>query len=153
MARTYLSATSTRRWLYWGATVWLTLELAIGGVIDLLRGREVVVVGDNVDQVVSSLGYPVYILLFLGVWKILGAAAIIAPGLPRLKEWAYAGSFFQITAAAASRACRPRSHHAHLSDRRHARHPHVVGAAAAGPNVARAYVKLRSAPARLYSHA
>jgi len=61
--------------LYWFATVWLTLELAIGGVIDLLRGREVVVIGANVDQVVSSLGYPVYILLFLGVWKITAAAA------------------------------------------------------------------------------
>ena len=91
-------------WLYWGATVWLTLELAVGGAIDLFRGREIVVVGTPVDQVVSSLGYPVYILFYLGVWKILGAAAIIAPGLPRLKEWAYAGSFFQITAAAVSHA-------------------------------------------------
>lgn len=93
-----------RRWLYWGATIWLTLELAVGGAIDLLRGREMVFTGAGVDEVVSSLGYPVYILLFLGVWKILGAAAIIAPGFPRLKEWAYAGSFFQITAAAASHA-------------------------------------------------
>jgi len=93
-----------RDWLFWVSTVWLTLELAVGGAIDLVRGREMVVIGVGVDQVVSSLGYPVYILLFLGVWKILGAAAIIAPGFPRLKEWAYAGSFFQITAAAASHA-------------------------------------------------
>ena len=72
--------------------------------MDLVRGRAAVVAGDPVDAIVSSIGYPVYVLLFLGVWKILGAAAIIAPGLPRLKEWAYAGSFFQITAAAASHA-------------------------------------------------
>ena len=91
-------------WAYWGATGWLTLELPVGGVMDLLRGRAAVVAGDPVDVVVSSIGYPVYVLLFLGLWKILGAAAIIAPGFPRLKEWAYAGSFFQITTAAASHA-------------------------------------------------
>ena len=95
---------SVRRWVYWVATIWLTIELALGGVIDLFRGREIVVIGSPVDQVVSSLGYPVYVLLFLGVWKILGAAAIVAPGYPRLKEWAYAGSFFQITLAAMSHA-------------------------------------------------
>ena len=73
-------------------------------MVDLIRGRSILIVGTPVDQVVSDLGYPVYVLLFLGVWKILGAVAIIAPGFPRLKEWAYAGTFFQITAAAASHA-------------------------------------------------
>ena len=80
------------------------VELAVGGVEDLLRGRAAIVAGDTVDVVVSSLGYPVYVLLFLGVWKTLGAAAIAAPGRPRLKEWAYAGSFFQITLAIWSHA-------------------------------------------------
>jgi uncharacterized membrane protein YphA (DoxX/SURF4 family) len=93
-----------RPWLYWGATLWLTFELAVGGLEDLFRGRAAVIAGDRVDVVVSSLGYPVYVLLFLGVWKLLGAAAIVAPGFPRLKEWAYAGSFFQITLAAWSHA-------------------------------------------------
>ena len=36
----------------------------------------------------AQLGYPAYLLLLLGAWKVLGAAAILAPGLPRLKEWA-----------------------------------------------------------------
>jgi hypothetical protein len=94
----------TRVRLYWAATLWLTLELAVGGVEDLIRGQAAIVAGETVDVVVASLGYPVYVLLFLGVWKILGAAAIIAPGFPRLKEWAYAGSFFQITLAAWSHA-------------------------------------------------
>jgi len=49
---------SKREWLYWGATIWLTLELAIGGLIDLARGREVILVGTPVDEVVASLGYP-----------------------------------------------------------------------------------------------
>jgi hypothetical protein len=95
---------STRRWVYWVATIWLVLELAVGGLEDLVRGRAAIVAGDTVDIVVSSLGYPVYVLLFLGLWKILGAAAIAAPGRPRLKEWAYAGSFFQITLAMWSHA-------------------------------------------------
>jgi hypothetical protein len=99
-----MRSVTARTIVYWAATVWLTLELAIGGLIDLVRGRSLVIIGTPVDQIVSDLGYPVYVLLFLGVWKILGAAAIIAPGLPRLKEWAYAGTFFQITAAAASHA-------------------------------------------------
>ena len=60
--------------------------------------------GDPVDVVVSSLGYPVYVLLFLGILKLLGAAVIASPGLRRLKEWAYAGSFFQIALAAGSHA-------------------------------------------------
>jgi len=89
-------------WVYWGATVWLTFELALGGTMDLVRGRSVVVTGDPVDVVVSSLGYPVYVLLFLGILKLLGAVVIVAPGLRRLKEWAYAGSFFQIALAAGS---------------------------------------------------
>jgi len=40
----------------------------------------------------------------LGVWKLLGAAAIAAPGLPRLKEWAYAGVLFDLSGAAFSHA-------------------------------------------------
>jgi hypothetical protein len=91
-------------WVYWGATVGLTFELAVGGAMDLVRGRSVVFTGDPVDMVVSSLGYPVYVLLFLGILKLLGAAVIAAPGLLRLKEWAYAGSFFQIVLAAGSPA-------------------------------------------------
>ena len=50
----------------------------------------------------ASLGYPVHILSILGVCKLLGAVVIVAPGLPRLKEWAYAGVFFELTGAAAS---------------------------------------------------
>jgi DoxX-like family len=60
------------------------------------------VAGDHVDLTVAELGYPVYVLFFLGVFKILGGVVIAAPGFLRLKEWAYAGSFFQIFLAAAS---------------------------------------------------
>jgi hypothetical protein len=50
------------------------------------------------------LAYPAYFALLLGAGKLAGAIVITAPGLPRLKEWAYAGFFFDLTAAAVSRA-------------------------------------------------
>lgn len=50
-----------------------------------------------------GLGYPAYFLMILGTWKLLGALAILAPRLPRLKEWAYAGMIFDVTSAAISR--------------------------------------------------
>lgn len=52
--------------------------------------------------VVPVLGYPMYFFAILGFWKVLGAIAILAPRFPRLKEWAYAGIFFDLTGAAAS---------------------------------------------------
>jgi hypothetical protein len=48
------------------------------------------------------LGYPLYFFRILGFWKVLGAIAILVPRFPRLKEWAYAGIFFDLTGAAAS---------------------------------------------------
>ena len=50
----------------------------------------------------ARLGYPLYFFAILGIWKVLGAIAILVPGFPRLKEWAYAGIFFDLTGAAAS---------------------------------------------------
>jgi DoxX-like family len=52
--------------------------------------------------VVPILRYPLYFFAILGFWKVLGAIAILAPRFPRLKEWAYAGIFFDLTGAAAS---------------------------------------------------
>jgi hypothetical protein len=51
-----------------------------------------------------ALGYPAYLVTILGVWKVLSVPALLAPRLPRLKEWAYAGIFFDLTGAAASHA-------------------------------------------------
>jgi len=48
---------------------------------------------------VIHLGYPIYIITLLGVWKILGVAAVLIPKFPLLKEWAYAGFFFAMTGA------------------------------------------------------
>ena len=55
----------------------------------------------DVDQI-THLGYPVYLLTILGVWKILGVVAVLIPRFPRLKEWAYAGFFFAMSGAVIS---------------------------------------------------
>lgn len=46
-----------------------------------------------------ELGYPAYLIPFLGVAKLLGVIAILAPGFPRIKEWAYAGLIFDLLGA------------------------------------------------------
>jgi DoxX-like family len=88
--------------VYWIATVCITLETLAGGATELAHGRTDLVSGPFVVDVVTGLGYPVYILTILGIWKLLGGATLLAPRLPRLKEWAYAGIVFELTGAAAS---------------------------------------------------
>jgi hypothetical protein len=90
--------------LYWATTSLITLETLLGGVADLTHGRTGVVSGPFVTQVVTSLGYPVYILAIIGVFKIPGAVTIVVPGFLRLKEWAYAGIVFELSGAVASHA-------------------------------------------------
>src|SRR5579864_2280570 len=90
--------------LYWTTTSLIALETFAGGVIDLTHGRTGVVSGPFVTQVVTSLGYPVYVLAILGIFKIPGAIALVVPGFPRLKEWAYAGIVFELSGAVASHA-------------------------------------------------
>ncbi|MQY26646.1 DoxX family protein [Nocardia aurantia] len=80
---------------YWIATALVTAELAIGGVWDIARIA-------YVRDIVTGLGYPTYLLVLLGVWKILGAAALLVQRFPLVKEWAYAGTFFVYTGALAS---------------------------------------------------
>jgi hypothetical protein len=54
----------------------------------------------------QQLGYPAYFLKLLGIAKLLGVAGILAPGRPRLREWAYAGFTFDLVFAIASHAVR-----------------------------------------------
>src|SRR6266700_6388189 len=91
---------------YWATTIIIALELLAGGVTDLIHGPALLFVGEPVVSVLAQLGYPVYLLTILGVWKLLGAIALLMPRFPRLKEWAYAGAFFEMTGAAASHAAR-----------------------------------------------
>src|SRR6187551_1744180 len=81
--------------IYWFSTGLLSLDFLVGGAFQIARSPQAV-------QGFAHLGYPAYFLSLLGVWKVLGAIALLVPGLPRLKEWAYAGIFFDVTAAAVS---------------------------------------------------
>ncbi|HEX9070161.1 MAG TPA: DoxX family protein [Ktedonobacterales bacterium] len=87
---------------YWATTSFVALELLAGGLTDLVHGRQALVAGPPVVSVITQLGYPVYVLTILGAWKLLGAVALLVPRFPRLKEWAYAGTFFEMTGAAIS---------------------------------------------------
>lgn len=100
---------TARRIGYGATTALIALETLAGGVTDLTRGRTMVVTGAPVVDVVTGLGYPAYVLTILGVWKLLGTIAVLAPRTPRLKEWAYAGLLFHLTGAAASQAARRQS--------------------------------------------
>ena len=80
---------------YWIATALVAFSMGSGGVADALRIQPVV-------EGMTKLGYPIYFCIILGVWKVLGTIAILIPGTPRLKEWAYAGIAFDLTGAAAS---------------------------------------------------
>src|SRR5437588_704375 len=70
---------------YWVTTIFTALELLAGGVTDLMHGRTALVAGEPVAEVLAHLGYPVYLLTILGVWKLLGAIVLLAPRFPRLK--------------------------------------------------------------------
>ena len=88
--------TSRRRMIaYWVTTALVVFELVSGGVWDILRVPQVRVL-------IEHLGYPSYFIVILGIWKLLGAAALVIPKFPRLKEWAYAGVIFDLTGAVAS---------------------------------------------------
>jgi hypothetical protein len=50
-------------------------------------------------EFMTKLGYPYYFIPFIGVAKLLGVIAIVVPGYPRIKEWAYAGLFFDLIGA------------------------------------------------------
>ncbi len=78
--------------IYWIATLWLALGMVSTGTVQLLKVKE------DVDFIVR-LGYPVYFLTILGIWKILGVIAVLIPKFPILKEWAYAGFFFAMSGA------------------------------------------------------
>jgi uncharacterized membrane protein YphA (DoxX/SURF4 family) len=82
--------TKRNKIIYWISTVWLALGMMSTGVVQLLKGKE----GAGSVDWITHLGYPVYLLTILGVWKVLGTVAVLIPKFPLLKEWAYAGFFF-----------------------------------------------------------
>ena len=81
--------------IYWISTLWLALGMVSTGIAQILKMKE----GQGALDSIVHLGYPVYLLTILGVWKLLGVIAVLIPKYPLLKEWAYAGFFFVTTGA------------------------------------------------------
>jgi hypothetical protein len=81
--------------IYWVSTLWLALGLTSTGVVQLIK------IDEEVDQM-TRLGYPIYALTILGTWKLLGVVAVLVPGFTLIKEWAYAGIFFNMSGAVVS---------------------------------------------------
>ncbi len=78
--------------IYWSVTIFLSIGMLAGGIQQMLQ------IG-GYNEIVSNLGYPLYLLSIIGSWKILGVTAVLIPKFPLLKEWAYAGFFFVMSGA------------------------------------------------------
>jgi hypothetical protein len=86
---------------YWIFTILFSILMFGSAIPDALS------MANAVKGIHDGLGYPVYFIPFIGVAKILGVIAILTPGHPRLKEWAYAGLTFDLIAATYSLFCVP----------------------------------------------
>jgi DoxX-like family len=84
-----------RLFVYWITTAIVALQVAAGAYFDLTGSPAF-------SQIAQHLGYPIYLLTILGVLRILALIALLAPRFPRLKEWTYAGLFFEYTVALTS---------------------------------------------------
>ena len=89
----------SRKWvvLFWVATLFIAVNQLWAGVSDVLHA-------EPLFGILLHLGYPAYFSTLLGIWKLAAAVALLAPRYPLLKEWAYAGLFFDFTAAVVSHA-------------------------------------------------
>ena len=123
-----------RTWIGWVVTGLMATLMVLSAVPDVLRISGAL-------AVFSHLGYPPYLLLFLGTAKILGVAAVLTPGPARLKEWAFAGLTFDLTGALYS--------HLSVGDPASVWMPAAIGLAL----MAGSYVAYRSRPGRADSQA
>ena len=84
--------TKRNKIIYWVSTLWLALGMTSTGIVQFIKMKEEV-------DLFNRLGYPIYFLTILSIWKILGVVAVLIPRFPLLKEWAYAGFFFAMSGA------------------------------------------------------
>ncbi|MDH4472773.1 MAG: DoxX family protein [Fluviicola sp.] len=84
--------TKRNKMIYWIATIFLSIGMLAGGIQQTLQ------IG-GYNEIVTNLGYPLYFLSIIGIWKILGVIIILVPKFSLLKEWVYAGFFFVLSGA------------------------------------------------------
>jgi hypothetical protein len=90
--------TKRNKIIYWISSGLLAVAMLNSGAIQLLKIKAALY---DVTAM-THLGYPIYFLTILGIWKILGVGALLIPKFSLLKEWAYAGFFFTLSGAAIS---------------------------------------------------
>lgn len=78
--------------MYWIFTSLFAFVMLGSAIPDILVAPEAV-------QGFKEIGYPAYLIPFLGWAKLLGVTAILIPGYPRVREWAYAGLIFDLSGA------------------------------------------------------
>jgi uncharacterized membrane protein YphA (DoxX/SURF4 family) len=78
--------------IYWIATLLLSFGMLGSAYGQIMHVKEM-------NELISHVGYPLYLMYIIGIWKVLGVIAILLPGFKLLKEWAYAGFFFLMTGA------------------------------------------------------
>ena len=79
--------------LYWIFTVLFAILMVFSAVGGIQPNA------DTIKMMHDGLGYPVYFIQYISMAKVIGAIAILIPGLHRIKEWAYAGLFFDLAGA------------------------------------------------------
>ncbi len=85
-----MKKTNTIYWILTGLSAAMMFASSIPNILSVPQA---------VDLVITHLGYPTYFLPMIGVAKFAGAVAILIPGFPRIKEWAYAGLIYDLSAA------------------------------------------------------
>ena|SRR6516164_5594438 len=87
------------RIIFWIATLWLASGMLATGILQLFKANAPGAISPPGVEGIQHLGFPVYFLTIIGVWKILGVVALLIPKFPLLKEWTYAGFFFIMSGA------------------------------------------------------
>jgi uncharacterized membrane protein YphA (DoxX/SURF4 family) len=85
----------TKKLLFWTTTAWVAGIMTITGGLSVAHAKPMM-------EGYAHLGYPVYFANLLGVAKLLGVCALLAPRLARIKEWAYSGFAIVIVSASYS---------------------------------------------------
>lgn len=81
---------------YWIFTILFSILMVFSSYESVLSTPKVI------EVIHGAMGYPIYFIPYLGIVKILGVIAILIPGYPRVKEWAYFGLIFDIITASYS---------------------------------------------------
>lgn len=80
-------------------SLWFWIVTVLFGAFMLTSAIPNIMVTAEWETIFTQLGYPHYLIQFIGWAKLLGVVALMIPGYPRIKEWAYAGFFFDLTGA------------------------------------------------------